>query len=121
MTTQAISIPSMIPAQAIAPEILYIPLIRFGKVTHIPEIEIGRLREGELIADMLDAQITDVARVLAIDIVHSTSWDATRDIADAIFNHLIRSGSNVPEWLVDFLEANIGMNELAPYLRQLAA
>ncbi len=121
MTTQAISIPAAIPTPAPTPEILYIPLIRFGKVTHIPEIEVGRLREGELIADMLDAQIIDVARILAIDLVHCTSWDATRDIADAVFNHLIQTGSNVPEWLVDFLEANIAMSELAPYLRQLAA
>lgn len=121
MTTQAISIPSMIPAQMSAPEILYIPQVRFGKVIHIPELEIGRLREGELVSDMLDGQITDVVRILAIDLVHCTSWDATRDIADAVFNHLIRTGSNVPAWLVDFLEANIAMNELAPYLRRLAA
>ncbi len=121
MTTQAIVIPSMIPAQAIAPEILYLPLVTFGRVVHTTEREISRLREGELIADMLDAELTDVVRVIAIDIVHCTSWDATRDIADAIFNHIIHTNSNIPAWLISFLEDNISMNELAPYLRHLAA
>lgn len=101
--------------------IMYIPFLKFGHIRYVPEREIGRLREGELVADMLDAQITDVVRVLAVDLIHCTSWDATRDIADSIFNHLIRTGSNIPPYLIDFLEANISMNELAPYLRKLAA
>lgn len=122
MNTQAIGFSSTLSVPATPPEaVLYIPFVTFGHVIHTTEREISRLREGELIADMLDAQLTDVVRVIAIDVVHCTSWDATRDIADSIFNHLIRNGSNVPEWLVSFLEDNIAMSELAPYLRRLAA
>lgn len=122
MTTQALPIPSMIRPETIATaEIMYLPIKKFGKIPYFGEIEMTRSREGELVADMLDAQHTDVVRILAVDLAHCTSWDATQDIADAIFNHLIRTGSNVPEWLIDFLEANISSNELAPYLRRLAA
>lgn len=125
MNTQANAlsiIPSMIPAMSIdAGAVLYIPLVRFGHAMHTTERELGRLREGELIADMLDAELTDVARVIAVDLIHCTSWDATADIADAIFNHIIRTGSAIPAWLVDFLESNITTSELAPYLRRLAA
>ena len=81
----------------------------------------SRMRRAELVADILDAQHEDVVRVLAVDIQTGTSWDATREIADDVFNHLIQTGSNVQPWLVDFLEANISANELAPYMRRLAA
>lgn len=114
------TIPSVVTPPAPAStdaDIIYIPQVKFGKVGYFPEIEIGRTREGELVSDILDDQITDIVRVLAIDLANGTSWDATRDIADLVFNSLIRSGSNVPEFLVDFLSDNIAMNELAPYLR----
>ena len=121
MTTQAIVTPSMIPAPVAQPDILYIPQLLFGKILYFPEMEVGRTREAELVADMLDAQIVDVVKIIAIDEASGDCWNATTEIASAIFTHLIRTGSNIPEWLVDFLEANIPMSELAPYLNQLAA
>lgn len=121
MTTQAISTITMIPGLSLQPEPLFIPFLKFGKITYCPELEPSRMRRAELVSDILDAQHEDVVRVLAVDIESGTSWDATREIADDVFNHLIHTGSNVPEWLEEFLEANIDMNELAPHLRQLAA
>jgi len=113
-------IPSMIPAIAINPEPLFIPFLD-RKKNYTPEMETSRMRRAELVADILDAQHEDVVRVIAVDVESGTSWDATREIADEVFNHLVRTGSNVPAWLIDFLEANISYNELTPYLRHLAA
>ena len=121
MTTQATNTISMIPLLALQPEPLFIPFLKFGKISYCPELEPSRMRRAELVSDILDAQHEDVVRVIAVDVENGTSWDATREIADDVFNHLIRTGSNIQPWLVDFLDANIAMNELAPHLRQLAA
>jgi len=125
MTTQAIStiiIPSMIPTCVIETDTVeFIPYIRMGKVTYTPEREVGRNREGEIVADILDGQLTDVVRVIAFDEKDGTCYNATRDIADQVFNALIRSGSNVPEYLADFLHENIADREIAPYLRNRLA
>jgi hypothetical protein len=120
MATQINVIPSMIPALSIQPEPLFIPFLDRRK-NYTPELETSRMRRAELVSDILDAQHEDVVRVLAVDVQTGTAWDATREIADDVFNELIRTGSNVQPWLVDFLEANISANELAPYLRRLAA
>lgn len=121
MTTQAISTITTIPAQAIDPGIMYLPQRKFGHVVCFLELEINRTREAEVVADILDGQHIDIVKVIAVDLANGTSWDATREIADEIFNHLIRTGSNVQPHLIDFLEANIAYSELAPYLRHLAA
>lgn len=121
MTTQAISIPSMIPAQSPEPEVMYIPQKKYGKISYFMEIEQGRTREAELVADIIDGEILDISRILAVDLENGSSWDATKDIMDAVFCSLIRSGSNIPAWLISSLEDHIPMNELAPYLRRLAA
>ena len=120
MATQIGTIVSTIRGMSLQPEPLFIPFLD-RKKNYTPEMETSRMRREELVADILDGQHSDVVRVLAVDVESGTSWDATREIADDVFNHIIRTGSNVQPWFLDFLEANINMNELAPYLRRLAA
>jgi len=117
------TIPSMIPASAVKIEPIFIPVLRFGHEDYVPEINMARTRRGEVVADILSGEFRhDVIQILAVDLAGRESWDATQEIADDVFNSLIREGEGVPEHLVSFLEDWISMNELAPFLkRRLAA
>lgn len=129
MTTQAILIPttlappSMIRASVIETDtVMYFVELNFGKTPYFPERNSAHTVWDMVIADMLDAELTDVKRIIAVDLENKGSWDATREAADEIFTRLVRSGSNIPEWLVDFLHEHIADREIAPYLRcRLAA
>ena len=111
------------PECATFQQVLYVPFLRDPLkkgATYIPERETGRVRKGELIADIMSGQITDVARVIASGVAARECWDATGEVADAVFNLCVMDGE-IPEFLVSYLEDNIAMNELAPYLRNRLA
>ena len=77
------------------------------------------MRGGELVADILTGEhLDEVVFAHAYDLGAGICWDATREIADDVFNSVLKAGEGIPDHLVAFLEANIDMSELAPHLRE---
>jgi hypothetical protein len=109
---------TIVPTQ---PDVVYVPYLRDPlkkAASYVPELDSSRMRRGELVADILAGEHHHgVAYVHAYDIAAGTSWDATREIADDVFNAVIKAGEGPPEHLVGFLEDHIAMTELAPLLR----
>jgi hypothetical protein len=70
-----------------------------------------------LVIDVASGAYKNLARVLAFDTDREISWDASREIAEAVLAHLLRRDSHIPGFCLAFLENHLGIN----YVRYAAA
>jgi hypothetical protein len=109
---QATHTASILPEPAAVATQIYVPQQdscprREGK-TYIPEIPFGRLGKAEVIADIASAEHEEV--VIGVDLSAGTSWDASKEIAQAVLELVLRDDDRTPAWCIDFLREQLGVN-----------
>lgn len=77
-----------------------------GFVEYYPERSQEETSFEQTVEDILHDQVSHVFMVDAYDIETGKSWDATMEIAKAVFN---RTRDPVTRDLFDFLEENVGI------------
>lgn len=98
-----------IPARP-TPAVIYLPEVHSKGGNYFPELRTGDTSKHTIVADIASAQHDSVTRVIAIDIASGTSWDASKEIAQAVLDVILEDYSRVPAWCVDFLEEHLGVN-----------
>ena len=74
-------------------------------VRECPVRETGR---ETVLRDIIDAQYSDISRVICVDLAAGTSCDVTADMALAVYDRLDRENEGCPSYLRDFIADNCG-------------
>lgn len=110
--SQAIQSTTTIPSATrptATPAVIYLPEVYSIGGNYFPELRTGDTTKATLVADIASAQHDDVTRVIAIDPASGTSWDASKEIAQAVLDVILVDYSRVPAWCEDFLERHLGI------------
>lgn len=81
------------------------------------ERDMDRMNLRNTVQDIIDGQVEGVTRVYRADLETGRFTDASEDVAREILNHL--DGEPTGE-LLDFLEAALGCQAVAEFLREAA-
>lgn len=117
MTLQTVT---MIPSAATASTVIYLPEIHSKGGNFFPELRKGDTTKSALVSDICHSMHGDTWRVIAIDLANGTSWDASKEIAQAVLDVILTDYSRVPAWCVDFVEEHLGVNYVRSCERQAA-
>ena len=98
------------PVDAPAEAIVYLPEIHSRGGSYFPELHTGDTSKATIVADIASAQHDDVRRVVAFDLIAGTSWDASKEIAQAVLDAILTDYARVPAWCIDFLEEHLGVH-----------
>ena len=96
-----------------ASTVIYLPEIHSRGQSYFPELRTGDTSKATIVADIASAQHDNVRRVIAFDLDAGTSWDASREIAQAVLDVVLTDSDRVPVWCVDFLEDHLGIGYVA--------
>jgi hypothetical protein len=91
------------------PAVIYLPEVYSVGGNYFPELRTGDTTKATLVADIASSQHDDVMRVIAVDPASGTSWDASKEIAQAVLDVILVDYSRVPAWCEDFLERHLGV------------
>lgn len=98
---------------AIALAVQYLPEIHSAKYgTYFPELRTGDTSKATIVADIASAQHEDIRRVIAFDLDAGTSWDASKEIAQAVLDAVLGERYGVPDWCKEFLHEHLGWHHV---------
>lgn len=108
--SQASATLTAIRPAATASTVIYLPEIHSKGGNYFPELRSGDCSKHTVVADIASAQHDEVHRIIAVDIANGTSWDASKEIAQAVLDVILVDYSRVPAWCADFLEEHLGVD-----------
>lgn len=109
------------PPPTSTPAIIYIPEIhaqRYGR--YFPELRTGDTAKAAIVADICSAQHDEVVRIIAIDLAAGTSWDASKEIAQAVLDQVLSESGEIPHHCRNFLEEHLGVRDVMDAEREAA-
>lgn len=100
--------------------ILYIPEIHHQTGNYFPELRKWDTSKPAIVADICRAQHDDVIRVIAVDLACGKSWDASKEIAQAVLDAVIAEYGHVPNWCLNFCQEHLGVAYVGQAEREAA-
>jgi hypothetical protein len=106
----------------LSPAPWYLPIIHSAKAgAFFSDLSLDQaLSKAELVQDIADGQHENVDRVIGINVEAGASWDASREIAQAVLDTLPYN-EPIPAYVFDFLEDHLGCQVMARVERERMA